>query len=124
MDEESNKLPREILDLQREQTELLRKHLPPLWTRVRFSLLALLIVMTIVAVGLGIAVFAVRSLTEPQPAPVVPPADDLFLFGGIQSSPVNTRRYTACQCAGLQRHMPVVSATHAPGTQTAFGVVV
>jgi hypothetical protein len=67
MDDESNKLLREILDLQREQAELLKKHLPPLWTRVRFSLLTLLILMTLVAVGICFTVVSIRTLIKAQP---------------------------------------------------------
>jgi hypothetical protein len=47
MDDESTKLLGQLVDLQREQTELCRKYLPPLWARIRFSLLALLILTEI-----------------------------------------------------------------------------
>ena len=65
MDEETNKLLRQLLDSQREQTELLRKHLPPLWTRVRFSLLGLLLLMTLAAAGLGFTVWQIRKPSGP-----------------------------------------------------------
>jgi hypothetical protein len=61
MDDDSKQLLNQLVTLQSEQNELLRKYLPPLWTRIRFSLLALLTLMTLVAVGLGIVVIAVRS---------------------------------------------------------------
>lgn len=84
MDDESNKLLREILDLQREQAELLKKHLPPLWTRVRFSLLTLLILMTLVAAGICFTIVSIRTLVKAQsPIPRTGPYqqqsnDDLF----------------------------------------------
>jgi hypothetical protein len=68
MDEELKQLLRQLLDAQREQTELLRKHVLPLWTRIRFSLLALLLLMTAVALGSGFTVWAVRSANTPPPA--------------------------------------------------------
>jgi hypothetical protein len=46
MNDESKQLLTQLVELQKEQTELLRKYLPPLWTRIRFSLLALLLLMT------------------------------------------------------------------------------
>lgn len=66
MDDETNKLLRDILDHQREQTLLLRKHLAPM--RMRFSLLALFIVMTMAAVVLGFGMF----LSKPQPIQTKP----------------------------------------------------
>ena len=61
MDDESKQMLREIRDLQREQTELLRKYLLPPWMRMRFSVLGLLILMTIVAVVLGFFVYVARQ---------------------------------------------------------------
>jgi hypothetical protein len=61
MDDESKQMVREIRDLQREQTELLRKCLLPPWMRMRFSVLGLLILMTIVAVVLGFFVYVARQ---------------------------------------------------------------
>ena len=58
MDDVSKQMLREIRDLQREQTELLRKYLLPPWMRMRFSVLGLLVLMTIVAVILAIVVYA------------------------------------------------------------------
>ena len=69
MDEELKQILRQLVDAQREQTELLRKHVLPLWTRIRFSLLALLLLMTVVAIGSGFTVWAVRSANTPPPAP-------------------------------------------------------
>jgi len=54
MDEESKQLLREIRDLQQEQLELLRAHLLPPWLRFRFSLRALLVIVTGAAVILGL----------------------------------------------------------------------
>jgi hypothetical protein len=69
MNEESKELLRQIVDAQKEQTELLRKHVLPLWTRIRFSLLGLLVLMTLVAVGVGITAFAIRSQNSTVPLP-------------------------------------------------------
>jgi hypothetical protein len=69
MDEESKQLLRQLIDAQKEQTELLRKHVLPLWTRIRFSLLGLLVLMTLVAVGVGITAFAIRSQNATVPLP-------------------------------------------------------
>jgi hypothetical protein len=53
MNDETTELLREIRDLQKHQIELLRTYLLPPWMRYRFSLRALLIFMTLVAVILG-----------------------------------------------------------------------
>jgi hypothetical protein len=68
MDEESKQLLRQLVNDQKEQTELLRKHILPLWTRIRFSLLALFVLMTLVATGVGFTVVATRSKNSPNPA--------------------------------------------------------
>ena len=57
MDDKSTQLLEDILNQQREQTDLLRKNL---W-RIRFSLRALLILMTLVAVGLGYVANTTRT---------------------------------------------------------------
>jgi hypothetical protein len=67
MDDESKVLLRQLIDAQRQQTELLCKHVLPLWTRIRFSLLALFVLMTLIATGVGFTVLAVRS-TKPATA--------------------------------------------------------
>jgi hypothetical protein len=67
MDDESRELLRQLIDAQREQTELLRRHVLPLWTRIRFSLLALLVLMTLAATGIGFTVLAIRT-TKPSAA--------------------------------------------------------
>jgi hypothetical protein len=74
MDDESKQILREILDLQREQTKLLRAYLLPPWMRMRFSVRSLLILMTLVAVVLGFLVF-LKTLraTSPQMLPVKTP---------------------------------------------------
>ena len=71
MDEEFKQILRQLVDAHREQTELLRKHVLPLWTRIRFSLLALLLLMTLVAIGSGFTAWAVRSANTPAPAPAI-----------------------------------------------------
>jgi hypothetical protein len=68
MDDESKELLRQLLDAQKEQTELLRKHVLPLWTRIRFSLLALFVLMTLMATGVGFTVLAIRSTNAPASA--------------------------------------------------------
>jgi hypothetical protein len=103
MDDESKQLLRQLIDTQKEQTELLRRHVLPLWTRIRFSLLALLVLMTLVATGVGFSVWAIRSRNAstaqpaitfqaaptgrlqlwPSPAPVNGPrSDGTISFGG------------------------------------------
>ena len=67
MDDEANQLLREILSQQTKQTELLQKYLPPLWTKIRFSLLTLLLLMSGVAIGLGILAYQTN-----RPAPSAP----------------------------------------------------
>jgi hypothetical protein len=69
MDDESKQLLRLLIDAQREQTELLRKHVLPLWTRIRFSLLALLALMTLMATAVGFTAWAVRSMNASTPMP-------------------------------------------------------
>ena len=72
MDDESKQMLRELLDLQREQTELLRKYLLPPWMRMKFSLRGLLIFMTLVAFILGGVVF-VKNLRSTSSKPATPP---------------------------------------------------
>ena len=74
MDDESKQMLREILDLQREQAELLRTYLLP-WMRMRFSVRSLLIFMTLVALALGGMVFlhTLRSAPPKTAVPVSPP---------------------------------------------------
>jgi hypothetical protein len=68
MDDESKLLLRQMINAQKEQTELLRKHVLPLWTRIRFSLLALFVLMTLLATGVGFTVLALRSMNASTPA--------------------------------------------------------
>jgi hypothetical protein len=71
MDDESKQLLREILDLQKQQMALLRMWLPqPL--RIRFSLRALLIALTLVALFLGIIAFLNRAGNNARKPPIVP----------------------------------------------------
>jgi hypothetical protein len=62
MDDESKELLRQLVDAQRAQTEMLRKHVLPLWTRIRFSLLMIFIVMTVMALGVGFTSRRIRSI--------------------------------------------------------------
>ena len=55
VDDESKHLLREIRDLQKEQLNLLKANLLPPWLRYRFSLRTLLLVMTVIAVIVGLA---------------------------------------------------------------------
>jgi hypothetical protein len=78
MDDDATRLLREILSQQTKQTELLQKYLPPLWTKIRFSLLTLLLLMTGVAIGLGVLVYEGKRPASSPPAPspvnrIVPP---------------------------------------------------
>jgi hypothetical protein len=75
MDDEAIQLLREIRDLQIKQMDLLKAALLPPWLRWRFSLKALLIVMTSVAFLLGAMVFlrSVRMSANPPVAVPVPP---------------------------------------------------
>ena len=52
---------KELISLQREQNQLLKRHL---W-RLRFSLLSLLLITTATAVGLGFVVYLGRSNVNP-----------------------------------------------------------
>lgn len=58
----------EIIELQREQNQLLKQHL----TRIRFSLWALLLLTTLTAIGLGIGVYLLRPASGPVIVPVAP----------------------------------------------------
>jgi hypothetical protein len=58
MDEDAKQLLREIRDAQKEQMELLRAAMLPPWMRWRFSLMAVLAAVTVVAVILGILVIS------------------------------------------------------------------
>jgi hypothetical protein len=71
MDDESKKMLRELLDLQREQTKLLRMWLPQPF-RFRFSLRALLIALTLVAIFLGIIAFLNTASNNAKKASIVP----------------------------------------------------
>ncbi len=67
MDDESKQLLQQLCDLQKEQNDLLRKHL----LRLRFSVRTLLIVMTLVAIVLGLVAWRneVRTSTTNPPSP-------------------------------------------------------
>src|SRR3954462_3406250 len=88
MDDDVKNLLRQILIVQQEQAAILKRYLPPLWTRIRFTLFGLFVVRGVVAIGMGLVVSgwnssrgipAVRpSLTPPlilmyRPPPSAPP---------------------------------------------------
>ena len=58
----------ELIELQKEQNQLLKKHL----TRIRFSLWALLIMTTLTGIGLGIGVYLIRPVSRPVIMPTGP----------------------------------------------------
>jgi hypothetical protein len=74
MDDESTQLLREIRDLQKKQLALLETAMLPPWLRWRFSLRSLLVVMTVVALGLGSLIFLRTLRSGPAPIPVPPRA--------------------------------------------------
>ena len=73
MNDETNQLLRQLIDLQKEQLALMRENMLPLWKRIRFSMLSLLALMTLVGIGLGIMVFAVRAPSPLPPTPTLQP---------------------------------------------------
>lgn len=60
--DDQTELLRQILEAQREQNGLLKKHL----LRIRFSLMGLLLITSFTAFGLGLTVFIVRPRTPPS----------------------------------------------------------
>jgi hypothetical protein len=72
MDDESKELLRQILLVQREQAAIIKTYLPPLWTKIRFSLLALLMLMTFTAIGMGLAAYRMNNSKRLAPAAPVP----------------------------------------------------
>ena len=89
MDDESTKLLREMLDVQKEEAELLRKHLPTL-RRMRFGLLALLL-LTLVSIGLGTA----SLVTRPQPTPPTAATNASTILWTAQPPPTSSFQTTA-----------------------------
>ncbi len=87
MDDESIELLRQLVDAHKEQTELLRKHVLPLWTRIRFSLLALFVLMTLMATGVGFTVLAIRSLNKSTATPATATVTWPAQSGTLQLSP-------------------------------------
>jgi len=65
MEDKSTQLLQEILNQQKEQTELFRRHL---W-RLRFSLLGLLLVLTLSSIGIGVGVYLTRPVAPTRTAP-------------------------------------------------------
>src|SRR5690349_17457204 len=78
-------LLRELVAGQKEQTELLRKHL----FRLRFSLLTLLLLMTLTCAGLGYLVYSERPSTAAKTTTLVPTSPSgLYTFSSDPSRPV------------------------------------
>jgi hypothetical protein len=71
MDDESKQMLRELLDLQKEQTKLLRVFFPQPF-RFRFSLRDVLIALTMVAIFLGITAFLNTTAANVKKAAIVP----------------------------------------------------
>jgi hypothetical protein len=65
----------ELINLQREQNQLLKKYL---W-RFRFSLLTLLLLMTITAAGLGFLVYQDRARSKATRPPAAAAAGTFFI---------------------------------------------
>jgi hypothetical protein len=87
MDDESIELLRQLVDTHKEQTKLLRKHVLPLWTRIRFSLLALFVLMTLMATGVGFTVLEIRSLNKSTATPATATVTWPAPSGTLQLSP-------------------------------------
>jgi hypothetical protein len=68
MDDKSNQLLQEILNQQIRQTELLRRNL----VRMRFSMLGLILFMTLISVVLGFGVYTIRRTARPVTIPATP----------------------------------------------------
>jgi hypothetical protein len=86
-----DQLLRELIAAQKEQTELLRKHLG----RIKFSLRTLLAVMTLLAVGLGIQAYR-SSHSRLLPAPSAVAAYPIYSNPGavqIQYAPTASSTY-------------------------------
>jgi hypothetical protein len=78
----------ELINLQKEQNQLLKKYL---W-RFRFSLMALLLVTTATAVGLGIFVYQGTQRAAPPPTAITgtlspAPYQGSFRLGGPEVGP-------------------------------------
>jgi hypothetical protein len=77
----------QLIELQQEQNQLLKRHL---W-RLRFSLLGLLIMTTILAVVLGIVAYQTRRRTVTLPPPLpnspAPPFSPSSLFPPSNAAP-------------------------------------
>jgi hypothetical protein len=84
MDDEGNNLLRQILLVQQEQAAVIKRYLPPLWTKIRFSLLALLLLMTITAIGMGLVFYKTTGIT---PANSAAPAPTGILVPPMQGAP-------------------------------------
>jgi hypothetical protein len=70
MNEETNQLLRQILEAQKQQNAFLQRYL---W-RLRFSLLSLLLLMSVLAVGLGFVAFTNKPTAPAAPVAAPPVA--------------------------------------------------
>jgi hypothetical protein len=84
MDDEVKQLLRELLLVQKEQAAIIKRYLPPLWTRIRFSMLTLLLLMTITAIGMGVIAYKTTGITAATPAA---PAPTRLLVPPMQGAP-------------------------------------
>lgn len=73
----------ELINLQREQNQLLKKYL---W-RLRFSLLGLLLLTTATAIGLGVVVHQTPKVVTPVFTPYTPPSIKPAPMGDIKILP-------------------------------------
>ena len=63
MDDKSNQLLEELVNLQKQQNDLLGRHL----TRIKYSLWSLFLLMTFICLGLGAAFVATSKQNQPTP---------------------------------------------------------
>lgn len=105
MDDELRELLAQILAVQKDQAELLKKYLPPLWTKIRFSLLTLLMLMTITSIGMGVMVYKSQSSTAKTTTLVSPPPP-WASSGAYQGTPVG----------GQDRYGNLISPPPAPSS--------
>jgi hypothetical protein len=90
MEDEATKLLRQILDVQKEQTELLRKHLG----RIRFSLRTLLLLLSLVSVALGFLMYEMKSTSSAAPPPPILPPVPQRIIRPPQILPESTPKRT------------------------------
>jgi hypothetical protein len=90
-------LLRELIELQREENQLLKKYL---W-RFRFSLLSLLLLTTATAIGLGFLVYEQQTKTA-QPAPMSFTSTWASPQGTLRLAPADSQTWTNDQPSMLE----------------------